>query len=159
MTYTTAHGNTRSLTHWARPGIKPTSSWMLVGFVTAEPQWELPPCMNYFIQQEMGLWFFNELTLCRLQISEVKEAFLEYWKALEYTNPLPYSHLKPPLSEHFSLYHTCQINCLSFKVMWKQGAFFLFHSCTLIAKNNTWQLCLLKELWSSRCGSVVNESD
>ena len=38
-TYTTAHGNTRSLTHWSRPGIKPASSWMLVGF--AEPQGEL----------------------------------------------------------------------------------------------------------------------
>ena len=25
-TYTTAHGNARSLTHWARPGIEPTSS-------------------------------------------------------------------------------------------------------------------------------------
>ena len=32
-TYTTAHGNARSLTHWARPGIKPTISWFLVGFV------------------------------------------------------------------------------------------------------------------------------
>ena len=32
MTYTTANNNTRSLTHWARPGIKPTSSWMPVGF-------------------------------------------------------------------------------------------------------------------------------
>ena len=31
-TYTTAHGNARSLTHWARPGIEPTSSWLLVGF-------------------------------------------------------------------------------------------------------------------------------
>ena len=28
-TYTTAHGNTGSLTPWARPGIKPTSSWIL----------------------------------------------------------------------------------------------------------------------------------
>ena len=27
-------GNTGSLTHWARPGIKPTSSWILAGFVT-----------------------------------------------------------------------------------------------------------------------------
>ena len=35
-------GNTRSLTHWAGPGIKPTSSWILVGFITTEPQWELP---------------------------------------------------------------------------------------------------------------------
>ena len=32
-TYTTAHGNARSLSRWARPGIKPPSSWMLVGFV------------------------------------------------------------------------------------------------------------------------------
>ena len=31
-TYIKAHGNAGSLTHWARPGIKPLSSWMLVGF-------------------------------------------------------------------------------------------------------------------------------
>ena len=30
MTYTTAHCNARSLTHWARPGVQPTSSWILV---------------------------------------------------------------------------------------------------------------------------------
>ena len=29
--YTTAHGNAGSLTHWARPGIEPASSWFLVG--------------------------------------------------------------------------------------------------------------------------------
>ena len=32
-TYTIAHGNAGSLTRWARPGIEPTSSWVLVGFV------------------------------------------------------------------------------------------------------------------------------
>jgi len=32
-TYTTAHSNVGSLTHWMRPGIEPTSSWILVGFV------------------------------------------------------------------------------------------------------------------------------
>ena len=32
-TYTTAHGNARSLTHRVRPGIKPTTSWLLVRFV------------------------------------------------------------------------------------------------------------------------------
>ena len=42
LTYTTAHTNSGSLTHWARPGIKPASSWILVGFVSAAPQWELP---------------------------------------------------------------------------------------------------------------------
>ena len=39
--YPAAHSNTRSLTHWAGPGIKPMFSWILVGFVTAEPQGEL----------------------------------------------------------------------------------------------------------------------
>ena len=43
VTYTTAHGNARSLTHWVRPGIKPASSWILVGFVTTEPWRELWP--------------------------------------------------------------------------------------------------------------------
>ena len=28
-----SHSNTRSLTHWAGPGFKPTTSWFLVGFV------------------------------------------------------------------------------------------------------------------------------
>ena len=32
-TYTTAYGNTR-----VRPGIEPTSSWILVGFITTDPQ-------------------------------------------------------------------------------------------------------------------------
>ena len=31
-TYTTSHGNTRSLTHWAMPWIEPATSWFLVGF-------------------------------------------------------------------------------------------------------------------------------
>ena len=40
-TYTTAHGNARSLTHRRRPGIEPVSSWILVTFIFAEPQQEL----------------------------------------------------------------------------------------------------------------------
>ena len=32
-TDTSAHSNARSLTHWVRPGIKPASSWILVGFI------------------------------------------------------------------------------------------------------------------------------
>ena len=36
-THTTAHGNTGSLTHWARPRIEPASSWILVVYVFAEP--------------------------------------------------------------------------------------------------------------------------
>ena len=48
MTYTTAHGNTRSLTHWARPGIEPMSSRILVGFISTAPQWELPELISIF---------------------------------------------------------------------------------------------------------------
>ena len=36
VTYTTAHGNTGSLSR-ARPGIKPATSWFPVGFVSAAP--------------------------------------------------------------------------------------------------------------------------
>ena len=42
-TYTRAHSNAGSLTHCAKPGIIPRSSWTLVRFVTAEPQRELQP--------------------------------------------------------------------------------------------------------------------
>ena len=38
-----SHSNTRSPTHWARPGIELESSWILVAFIFAVPQWELPP--------------------------------------------------------------------------------------------------------------------
>ena len=35
------HGNARSLTHCTRPEIEPTSSWILVRFVSTAPQQEL----------------------------------------------------------------------------------------------------------------------
>ena len=45
VTNTIAHGNAGSPTHWARPGIEPTSSGILVGFVSAAPCWE---CLHTF---------------------------------------------------------------------------------------------------------------
>ena len=39
--YTTTHSKAGSLTRWARLGIQPASSWILVGFITTEPQQEL----------------------------------------------------------------------------------------------------------------------
>ena len=41
-TCTTAHSDAGSLTHRVRPGIKLASSWILVRFISAAPQWELP---------------------------------------------------------------------------------------------------------------------
>ena len=48
VTYTTAHVNTGSLTHWTRPGIEPVSFWILVGFITTQPWWELPRLHGLF---------------------------------------------------------------------------------------------------------------
>ena len=46
------HGcsNAGSLTQWVGPGIEPVSSWILVGFVTTEPQRELPEMSFKFMQ-------------------------------------------------------------------------------------------------------------
>ena len=49
-TYTTAHSNAGSLTHWAGPGIEPASSRIPVGFVSTAPQWELPLYLNFWKQ-------------------------------------------------------------------------------------------------------------
>ena len=42
VTCATAHGDARALTHWGRPGMEPATSWLLIGFVSAAPRWELP---------------------------------------------------------------------------------------------------------------------
>ena len=42
VTYTATHSNAGSPTHCVRAGIEPTSSWILVKFVSAAPQWERP---------------------------------------------------------------------------------------------------------------------
>ena len=47
VTYTIAQGNARSLTHWARPGIKPATSRFLVRFIYAVPQWPRALFFNY----------------------------------------------------------------------------------------------------------------
>ena len=43
VTYVAAQGNAGSLTHWARLGIKPASSWILVGFLNPWATMEIPP--------------------------------------------------------------------------------------------------------------------
>ena len=54
-TYTIAHSNTRSLTHWVRPDIELSSFCILVGFVSPEPQWEL---LNLFLFYFIFFIFF-----------------------------------------------------------------------------------------------------
>jgi len=45
---TTAHGNARSLTPWVRLGTESVPSWVLVRFVSTEPQWELQVPFFFF---------------------------------------------------------------------------------------------------------------
>ena len=53
-TRTTAHGNARSLIHWARPWIEPESSWILVRFLSAVPWQELPYfCSNLHLYEDI----------------------------------------------------------------------------------------------------------
>ena len=48
------YSNARYLTYWARPGVEPESSWILVGFISAEPQWELLGILFFY-----GLWVMS----------------------------------------------------------------------------------------------------
>ena len=74
-TYTTAHHNAGSLTHWGSPRIEPSSSWILVGFFTAEPQWELPPHLS--VSGFTPLFWLNSLPMTSLE--RAKDTFLESW--------------------------------------------------------------------------------
>ena len=65
-TYTTAQGNNVSLTHQARPGIKPTFSWILVAFFTTEPQ------------QERHIFNSNKLWQADFQCCKNSHAYCQY---------------------------------------------------------------------------------
>ena len=47
-TYTPAHGNARSPTHWVKLGFEPTTSWILVGFATRWARTETPKKVGFF---------------------------------------------------------------------------------------------------------------
>ena len=53
------HGNAESSIHWVRLGIKPMSSWFLVGLISAEPWWE--PLFSIFIASLFGICLTIEL--------------------------------------------------------------------------------------------------
>ena len=57
-----SHSNMGSLTHRVRPRIKPTSSWILVRFVAAEPWWELLNILlnkNEYMKEQMDINISN----------------------------------------------------------------------------------------------------
>ena len=86
VTYTTAHSNAGSLTHWARPGIEPVSSWILTGFVTAEP-WQELHYLYDLDQTSLSLGFL----ICRREIMSL---------ALRLLNEMMYVRCLAPTSAH-----------------------------------------------------------
>jgi len=72
-TYTTAQGNAGSLTHWARPGIEPASSWILVRFISPVSWWEL---------QEFHSFMSYSLKKCVWAWSEQSQFYFVLWTSL-----------------------------------------------------------------------------
>ena len=60
VTYTTADGHTRSLTHWARPGVEHATPWFPVAFIHHRVMMGTP-C--YFKKRKKKLWKSNNFLL------------------------------------------------------------------------------------------------
>ena len=98
-TYTTAHGNARSLTHRMRPGIKPETSWFLVGVVSIEPWWELL-FLKFFIVIFITLWW-KESQLIGERVIPKNNPATQYFLSMEKVKVL-----------HFIFLHPLPIDCL-----------------------------------------------
>ena len=82
LAYSTAHGNAGSLTHWARPGIEPATSWFLVGFIN---HWATKGTPPFLIQSK---FLYTNLTKYILhlysenyetQMEDIKKSWLNKW--------------------------------------------------------------------------------
>ena len=76
-TYTIGHGNAGSLTHWVRPAIEPAFSWILVGFISTAPQWELQVCYFQFLSLNLSYSFLYYMCLLLSLMSYFISHFLD----------------------------------------------------------------------------------
>ena len=112
-TYTTAHGNARSPTYQARPGVKPTSSWMLVGFVN---HWAMTGTPSPHIYLFIYLFkLLNEL----YYIYSCTVTITTWFYSVSIPNPQPISTTcliwKPCFSKSLSQYLFCnEVHCVHF---------------------------------------------
>ena len=136
VTYTTAHSNVRSPTHWARQVIKPTSSWILAVFVTLEPQCELPTMAVLILQlAKFALPHFCVFPLSADFISRhFSPETSHVWLLLLFTPSLifhllrkmfdiPSKEIKPQLSLPVNFYPICFI--FNSTYLWRKS-FYLF---------------------------------
>ena len=94
--------NAGSLTPWVKSEIEPTSSGILVGFITTEPQWELPFLFLIFI------------------------CFVLFCFELEINSNLLHLNITSFKTKHLKLvgnYNLCNnyktLTCVPFKMSWK----------------------------------------
>ena len=117
VTYTTAHGNTRSLTHQARPGIEPTTSWFLVRFVSTAPWWELQGFNVFKLTHPYKVWALtpnSESSYFHVRASALVRNLLNLWTQpfLKFRHSyyqvvcLVFSKVSPSIVEDEGLYTT-----------------------------------------------------
>ena len=99
VTYTTAHGNAGSLTHWATPELEPASSQILVRFITAEPRWELPLSVSLSTQRkgtrQFKLTFTRKFSMKTDIISDICYVQCPWPKKLKWDTQLVYKPVFP----------------------------------------------------------------
>ena len=107
-TYTSAHGNTGFLTHWARLGIESSSSWILVRCISSEPQRELPRTDCLASSSVPSCWCISDI------LSSFHNYFLQENDVIEPTTLQPE---KIPKSPCFKIFHQLGMDsqCIKFK--------------------------------------------
>ena len=129
LAYTTVHGSVAFLTHWARPGIEPTYSRILLKFFTTEQQWELLKRLSYgncwcqVLQKHHGTWDFASALLVRQTRRFSNVHVLQNGSSIYYsmllTSCLPNNSNQISFVYIFIDMHTERGNLFSFISIWK----------------------------------------
>ena len=104
-TYTTVHGNAGSLTYWARPGIEPTCSWILVGFLT---HWATTGTLRFFfVSLFLVVFGFLSFVFLETHSQHMEVPRLGVWSELQLL-AYPTAIAMPDLSRICDLHHSSQ---------------------------------------------------
>ena len=103
--YTVVSGNSRSLTHWARSGIEPATSWFLVRFVSGAPGRELLSCLILKCEIVLLKLYIKYFILWKVELISTKKFFLFQKTAFPHKDPDPRWHIEwhPVLQEQSCL--------------------------------------------------------
>ena len=77
-TYTTAHGNAGSSTHWTRLGIEPETSWFLVGFINHWAMTGTPIILCFRLYQYL-IQFFGWIIFHCTDMPPFVYPFMSWW--------------------------------------------------------------------------------